>query len=706
MNPVLRDDPCGKALLLGNEAIVRGALEAGVAVATGYPGTPASEIGDTFAAIARGRLLHFEYSVNEKVAFEVAYGASLSGVRAICSMKHLGLNVAADPLVTSAYVGPVGGLVIVSAADPGCHTSPNEQDHRYLARMSWIPLLAPSDPEEARAMTLEAFALSERWRVPVILRPTTRVSHTQGVVTLGPLPPPPSPREFRADPRRFVPVPGIARREREDLLARMREAAIEVDSSPFNSLVRGTGRLGIVATGVSRAYLADAIDDLGLAGEASVLGIGTPFPLPAGLAASFLERCDTVLVVEEMEPFLEDSIRSEASGMNGKVVVRGKRDGLLPWAGEYGPSVVRAALARAAGRPAKEAGAGSAGVAPALPGRFPILCAGCPHRSTFTAVRIAIGDRAVYLNDIGCYTLGYGPPLRTADALLAMGSSIPMAAGIGRASGRKNVAFIGDSTFFHSGITGLVNAAYNLDDLLVIVLDNRITAMTGHQPNPGMGVTGMGEAGPDLRIEEIARACGASLVRVIDPHDQRAAAIAVRDAYGSKGLSVIVSRAPCPVHLARSGAHEDACYEVDDSRCRSCQITCGEAACGLAGDEAHARVRIAKRVLAHPSGTAGGMSPCTASCPANLCVQGYVAAYQAGDASAAVDINADVYGAALFGTAAVALLFWSAGAVMLGLVVRRSGWRTSGIPLSPSARTSSAASRILPRANLPSHPTR
>ncbi len=630
MHPVLKDEPGARALLLGNEAIVRGALEAGVAVATGYPGTPASEVGDTFAAVARERLLLFEYSVNEKVAYEVAYGACLGGVRAICSMKHLGLNVAADPLVTSAYVGVRKGFVIVSAADPGCHTSPNEQDHRYLARMSYIPVLDPSDPAEALVMTREAFALSERFNVPVLLRPTTRVSHTQGVVTLSELPPRPVRASFVRDPGQLVPVPSSARRERLELIGRMREAAAAMDGSPFNVLSRGTGTLGIVTTGVSHGYVQDALQELDLSGVAWVLKLGVAYPLAAGMVREVLSGCKTLLVVEEMEPFIEDSIKAVAADMGTRPRIRGKGDSTLPLAGEYGPRLVSRAVALAAGLEPRPAPA----PVPAsdIPRRPPILCAGCPHRASYAAVNLAVDERAVFMNDIGCYTLGLGQPLDTADLLLSMGSSLPLGIGLGAATGRKAIAFIGDSTFFHSGMTGLVDAAYNRHDLLVMVLDNRITGMTGHQPNPGMGLTGMGEMGPDIAIEDLARACGASFVRVVDPRDQRETVRAMGEAYARDGLRVVVSRAPCPVHEARVAGRPHGTYRIDHERCNVCHVSGDSgAACHMGPRRSLALVRARKRVLARPSGTSTGLAPCSASCPVNLCIQGFLSSFEAGD---------------------------------------------------------------------------
>jgi len=651
---LLRDEPGKRLLLLGNEAIVRGALEAGVGVATTYPGTPASEIGDNFSRIARDAGMYFEYSVNEKVALEVAAGAALSGVRSICSMKHLGLNVAADPVPTLGYVGMTGGFVIVTAGDPGCHTSPNEQDHRYLAKMWRLPMLDPAFPEEARQMAAAAFELSEKYEVPVLLRPTTRVSHTRGVVNLGELPGERSTQgRLIRDPMRYVPVPANARRLEQRLIEALQGVAADAEQSPFNR-IRGQGPLGVVVSGVSAGYVRDALTDLDMKHvEVTMLKLGLVHPLPHRLIREFLQRVERVLVVEELEPYLETEIRAAAAGLDKTIEICGKSTGHLPLAGEYGPCTVRAAVARYLGRDDNVRRPVSVSV-PELPVRPPVLCAGCPHRATYYAVKLAAEqDSTVYMNDIGCYTLGVGPPLDMADFLICMGSSITKASGMSRTlAGKQAVAFIGDSTFFHSGITGLVNAVYNGHDLLVVVVDNGTTGMTGSQPNPGTGLTGMGLQNPKASIEGIARACGVRQVTVVDPSDLAATYRAAEDALDASGVRVLVSRHPCPVFVARRDKTpiKQGTYAVDFNRCNRCGNEAEGLHCGLSTSREHALHRSRTRVryegqkpvpalppeggdqgvveeplaAARPQDRPPEPAPCSAACPVGLCAKGYV----------------------------------------------------------------------------------
>jgi indolepyruvate ferredoxin oxidoreductase alpha subunit len=359
-----------RLLLIGNEAIVRGALEAGVKVATTYPGTPASEIGDTFCALASRAGIAFEYSINEKAAFEVAYGACLGGVRALSSMKHLGLNVAGDPFVTSAYVGTVGGLVVVSAGEPGCHTSPNEQDHRYFARMAYVPVFDPSDPQEALDMTRAAFDLSERWKLPILLRPTTRVSHTQGIVTVGAVQRDRPPIPFVRDPSRFLPVPRTAKVLRDWLIRRAQEAAHDDDVRRFNR-VEGSGTdLAIVTSGVSACYVADAVAALGLRERTRILRLGIPYPLDEAQVAEALAGARGVLVVEELEPFIEEIVKKTLFDRGVNVPVRGKASGDVPLAGELTPAIVREAVRAASSGAARKPAGGAAPPPPrGRPGR-------------------------------------------------------------------------------------------------------------------------------------------------------------------------------------------------------------------------------------------------------------------------------------------------------------------------------------------------
>ncbi|MBN2139763.1 MAG: indolepyruvate ferredoxin oxidoreductase subunit alpha [Desulfovibrionaceae bacterium] len=530
-------------LLLGNEAIVRGAIEAGVQVVTCYPGTPSSEVPDNFYRIAADGGFHFEYSTNEKVALEVAGGASLAGALALTTMKHVGLNVAADPLMTLCYTGTPGGLVVLSADDPGCHSSQNEQDNRYYARLAGLPCLEPSTAQEAKDMTREALLMSRRLGAPVLLRTTTRINHLRGPVVFGPLEELPPAKGLVKDPARYVPVPAFARPMHARLLQTLERLRSEAEASKFNSL-SGHGRLGVAASGVCRAYLSDALDELGVRDGFKVLELGFSHPLPRALALEFLKGLGTLLVLEELEPVLENDLRVLIQEKGLQLGVVGK-SGFLPRNGEYTVALVENALCSVLGEtgPKKRL----CNQEPGLPTRPPNLCAGCPHRATYFAARKVFGDRAVYSSDIGCYTLGILPPLRAADFLLCMGSSISAGSGAAKAAGQTVVAFIGDSTFFHSGLTGLVNAVFNGHDLLVVVMDNGTTAMTGHQPNPGVEKTALADNPHRVDIEAVCRGCGVEHVLTVNPLKHQKTVEAFERLRDLPGVRVLVAREPCPL---------------------------------------------------------------------------------------------------------------------------------------------------------------
>lgn len=555
-------------VLMGNEAIAYGAVEAGIHVATGYPGTPSSEVLGTLAVLAREKGFYAEWATNEKVALEVAAGAALAGARAIVTMKQVGLNVAADALMTLAYLGVEGGLVLVVADDPGPHSSQNEQDTRLFGRFAKVPVLDPATPREAKEMTVFAFDLSEKLGLPVILRPTTRVSHVCQEVEVGeeynPRPVP----GFRKDPR-WVCLPSLAAKRHPWLNAQQEKAQELLASSPFNSL-QLVNKLGIIACGVSSNYVCEALGRLGA--EASVLKVGTPYPLPERLVVDFLHRVERVLVVEELEPVVEEQVVAAAYRHNLRLPVSGKRDGVVPREGELDVDRVTPAVAQFLGvryaRPEDPA-------LPPLPQRGPILCAGCPHRASFYIFKEAArGTNAVFTGDIGCYTLGIAPPLGTVHTCLCMGASIGMAAGLSRAEPRRKcVAFLGDSTFFHNGIPGLIDAVYNRADIVVVVLDNRTTAMTGHQPHPGTGRTAAGDATKEINIAELARACGVEYVREVDPLNAKEAFAVAVEALRRRGPSVVVMKSPCTQLIKPQGR-----YRVNAAKCaeyRFCVDTLG-----------------------------------------------------------------------------------------------------------------------------------
>jgi indolepyruvate ferredoxin oxidoreductase alpha subunit len=573
MDRVLDAKPGTKVLLLGNEAIARGALEAGVAIATTYPGTPASEIGDALARVAKDAGIYFEYSTNEMVATEMAIGAAASGVRALVSMKHVGLNVAADALMTFAYTGTRGGFVLVTADDPSCHSSQNEQDNRYYALLGGIPLLEPASPQECYEMTKEAFEISEKLELPVMVRTTTRVSHVRAPVTVGNIVPGPKMKEFVKDPMRFVTVPAVARARHLVLLERLKSAEELAETSRFNKTVRvrGGGKIGIITSSAGFNYAADAANSLGLAID--ILKLGFSYPAPRAMITQFLKNHDKVIVVEELEPLLETAVRVIAQHGSLPTKILGKEDGILPRAYEFDQAIVAAGISTALNIRAVSFPEGPVDLQ-GIPVRPPVLCAGCPHSATYYAVNKATNKRAIFASDIGCSTLGVSPPYSAADLLVCMGSSVGTAGGLAKVNELPVIAFIGDSTFFHAGIPGLINAVHNGHKFLLMILDNRTTAMTGHQPHPGS------EKGPSccditaVSIEEIVKGCGVKWLKVVDPYDLKTATETIKEALAQPTVSVIISRRECALIANRDekGAIINKRF-IDQTVCKKCR-TC------------------------------------------------------------------------------------------------------------------------------------
>ncbi|MFW6054545.1 MAG: indolepyruvate ferredoxin oxidoreductase subunit alpha [Thermodesulfobacteriota bacterium] len=548
LSELLLDAPGKKSLLLGNEAIVRGALEAGVGCVTCYPGTPSSEVPDAFYALSPEASYAFEYSVNEKVAMEVAGGAALAGVPTLVTMKHVGVNVAADPLMTLATIGTPGGLVVMSADDPGCHSSQNEQDNRLLARMAGLPCFEPATAQEAKDMTREALLCSARWQQPVMLRTTTRVSHLRGPVEFGNLESPKTRGFFRKDPFRFVPLPAVARKRHPILLDSLNKIQREAEESIWNHS-HGQAEIGIIASGMARSYLQDALFDHGFSGSFRILELGFSFPLPEERLLDFLQGLKRVLVLEELEPFVEEAVRVLCQKHGLACEIRGK-DEVLTRIGEYSTELVGRALCALKGQPPKEAALCAR--EPDLPGRPPNLCPGCSHRAVYYAARKVFGDQAVSSSDIGCYTLGFLPPFKAADFLFCMGSSISGGSGVSRVTDQPVIAYIGDSTFFHSGITGLINAQHNGHDILVVILDNKTTAMTGHQPHPGVEQSRHGPNPRRVDIEALVRACGVKQVRKIKPLNIKKSLDAFEEFKGLSGVRVIIAEEPCVLFARRT----------------------------------------------------------------------------------------------------------------------------------------------------------
>jgi indolepyruvate ferredoxin oxidoreductase alpha subunit len=579
MHKLLTDQPGATMVLLGNEAIARGAIEAGVAVATTYPGTPSSEISLNFFQISQESSLYFEYSTNEKVSLEVAAATANAGVRSMCVMKHVGMNVAADALMTLAYIGVKGGLIILTADDPFMFSSQNEQDNRYYGKLSGLPVLEPSSVEEAKNMIPYAFELSEALQEPVIFRTTTRINHSTAPVTLGPIRERVCKGDFAKDPFNYVTVPAISRKLHVKLLANLDKAAEQTETSPYN-FVTGNGSWGIICNGVSFAYMNDAVRDLGIQDKVRILRVGFSHPMPQKMIKSFLGACEKVLVAEEGEPYMEEAVKAYAQEAGITIPINGKGKALFSRLYEFNPRLVRQVVAGYFGVPCELQPVVDISDVPEIPQRPPNLCAGCSHRATFYAVKKAAeGLATIYPTDIGCYTLGFLPPLSMGDFLICMGSSAGTSCGFSKVTDKKVVSFIGDSTFFHSGIPGLVNAVFNNHNYTFIILDNGITAMTGHQPNPGVDMSLMNLQGYGrVSIEAIVRALGVPHVSVIKPYKVKKSIEALREAFSFQGVSVVIAQEMCTLYAKGFKKTKSRPYYVSD-KCRNHRDCLNHLAC-------------------------------------------------------------------------------------------------------------------------------
>ena len=578
-----KEAPGKRYLLLGNEAIARGAIEAGLELASTYPGTPASEIGDSLFQAAKVGNFYFEYCTNEKVAMEVAGAAAVANARSLVAMKHVGLNVASDAFMTLNYIGVRGGMIIVSADDPGCWSSQNEQDNRIFALLGDTIMLEPVDPQEAKDMTVAAFELSENLEQPILLRVTTRVSHTRADVELGPIRPPRNNPNFERDPFRFVTIPAVARNRHPILVEKIKQATAISEKSEWNQ-IHGKGKIGIITSGVSFNYVMEAIKALKV--KAAVLKIGMSYPLPKKKIQKFIAQKEKVVIVEELKPYLEYHARAYAQEAGIVTPILGKSQEFFSEIGELTPLSVTEGIAQALDRevPVHLTKTDEALSEPPseLPPRPPILCSGCPHRATFYEVATATGRKGIYPTDIGCYTLAIQPPLELADLLLCMGSSIGTACGLTAILDKPIIGAIGDSTFFHSGITGLVNAVYNQHPVKIIVVDNETTAMTGHQPHPGTGITGMGVEGKPMSIEEVARGIGVPYVKTIDPLQVKESIRTIREAVAFDGPAVVISKSPCAlIERARKRREKEPLipYQVDPEVCQGCRVCTDKLGC-------------------------------------------------------------------------------------------------------------------------------
>ncbi len=547
-HPLLQENSGQTHLLLGNEAIVRGALEAGVNVVTCYPGTPSSEVPDTFRRINGKDRYRMEYSVNEKVALEVGSGAALAGALTLVTMKHVGVNVAADPLLTTTYTGLPGGLLLLSADDPGCHSSQNEQDNRHYARLAGMPCFEPSTAAQAKDMTKQALLLAREMEQPVLLRTTTRLNHQRGAVTLGELPKPAEIKNFERCPQRFVPVPAVARARHIVLEQKLKEAQSVAEKYCIEQKGENAS-LGIIASGIARAYMHDALYTGKWTNKVDILELGMTWPLPEDTLVSFLKKHKKILVLEEGALLLENDIRALAQRFNIDVEIEGKDD-ILTIQGEYSTGLVSQKLARLFGEDITVAVNENHDIP--LAGRPPNLCPGCSHRAVYYAVREVFGDDAIYASDIGCYTLGLLPPLRMADFLVCMGASVSAGCGFASVSPKPVIGFIGDSTFFHTGLNGLANAVFNKHDILLIILDNGTTAMTGHQPNPGMMQDVLGEDSFHLDIEAVVRGLGVTKFAKTKAYNVRSTMKALEELKAQSGVRVLIAEEPCVLYARRT----------------------------------------------------------------------------------------------------------------------------------------------------------
>ena len=529
-----------KKIMLGNEAFARGAYEAGVKVVSSYPGTPSTEVTEN-AAKYDG--IHVEWAPNEKVGVEVAVGASIGGVRSLSCMKHVGLNVAADPFFTAAYTGVTGGAVVLVADDNGCHSSQNEQDSRYYGRSAGVPVLEPANAQECKDYIKQAYEISEKYDTIVLVRSNTRISHSRGIVELGE-------REekdripYEKNIQKYVAMPAMAKKLHVAQEKRMNRIAEDSSSMEINRVEMGDTSIGIITSGICYQYVKEAMPDV------SVLKMGLINPIPKKMIEDFAAAVDKLYVIEEGDPYFEEQIRAMG------VELAGGKD-MFTIQGEYNANMLRAAFGRplAENTPVDDA-----------PGRPPLMCAGCPHRGLF---HVLSKLKKTVLGDIGCYTLGSLPPTSAMDACLCMGASITMAHGFEKAIGDSKdvVAVLGDSTFFHSGITGLINMNYNGAKGTVIILDNRITGMTGHQDNPSTGRNAKGEEAPAIDIATLCRACGVKNTSEVDPFNIKELEQIIRTETAREELSVIITKRPCALIVKQP----DIPYLVTD-RCRNCKM--------------------------------------------------------------------------------------------------------------------------------------
>jgi len=561
-----------KLFLLGNEAAVRGALEAGITFTSTYPGTPSSEIGNVLAKIAKKAGVYFEFSVNEKVALEVSAAAAASGLRSFVFMKHVGLNVAADAFMSTAYTGVRGGMIILSADDPSMHSSQNEQDNRLFAQMAGVPVLEPANPQEVKDLMHYGIEISEQFQIPVLMRTTTRVSHMRAIVKLGDIKKKNKEGFFEKEENRFNIAPAFARKLRKSLVEKLQQIEEVANNSTVNQIVKEcNSKTGVITSGAPYNYVIDVVNENNL--QVNILKLGLSYPFPRGLVRKFLDGLERVIIVEEVEPFIEKEVLALIGKEYKKIKVHGKLDDTFPRIYEYNPDIIAESIAKVVNFNLPEQTDKNIDIEP--PFRPPVLCPGCPHRSSIYAIKKAVNslkirdEDVIYSNDIGCYTLAMQPPYNMADYCICMGSSIGIGSGMAKATKQKVISLIGDSTFFHAGIPPLINAVHNRANIMVVVLDNRITAMTGGQPNPSIPLDGWGEETPVISIEELAKATGAGYVAVINPGNIKKATEIFKEALQYKGVSVVISRSPC---IMLKSKEKRPNFQINQEKCTRCQI--------------------------------------------------------------------------------------------------------------------------------------
>lgn len=529
-----------KKIMLGNEAIVQGALEAGVDFVSGYPGCPSAEIGEEFLKIAKENGIYAEWSTNEKVALESAIGASFSGLKSLVNMKSFGLNVCSDSLLPLAYTGTKAPMVIVVADDPSCWSSAqSEQDSRGYAYLSHIPMLDPADPQECYEFTKLGFELSEKFNMPVILRTTTRVAHQRMPVEFNKVNSKPQKiGEFIKNPHQFSTMPPRTLEMKKELLEKIEKIKQFVEKSKANlTLGNKKSKIGVIASGVSYSHATEALNKMGL--DLPVLKLGFFYPLPEKKIKDFIKKFGKVLIAEEIDGYIESEIVKLAKDTNPKLQIFGKN--ILPTIGELDTDKVGLALAKVTGKKFKA----NITKPQSLPKRTARLCEGCPYWNIFTVIKRVAPEGTIFGGDIGCNMIAGLEPHNMHDYLFSMGASLGISHGVKKSTNQKVISLMGDGTFFHAGIPALINTVYNKSNPLVVILDNRITAMTGHQPNPGMGKTGMGEDTEELKIEEIAKACGVKHIKVLDPVNVKEFEETIKEFLNKDEVSLIICKRIC-----------------------------------------------------------------------------------------------------------------------------------------------------------------